>query len=471
MVASQAVDPPFNPATDLTMTMQFTGPSITPDFFPYDLDGLTGRVRYDGTQVRVEKFTARHGLSQWALDAGEVRFFKDGRVWANIGQLDVTPVGLDEAFLKALPPTREMAAREINLRGPADLTLRHLVVLTLPDASGLLQVSTTPSPSSTPDPDIYWTGELRLNGATLDTGIAWDKVRGRVASTGRYYGTHLGEVVGNIWLEEATAADHPVSNVKLSYRADPQTPDPFKPGQWEPVAVRLADLTGLFFGGNVAGEGRVVLSDPVRYRMRLDATEVRLEELAKHHDLSKSRIEGTAQASIRLETVPNTYIGSSASPQPAYVLEGAGTLDVDRAHMLNLPFLLPLLKTLKLQAPDKTAFEEAHAAFTIRGDRIKVSHLDLLGDAISIGGSGETDFEGKYVKFDCYTIWSQTLHRWLTTPFGDLSAFINEKLFRIEISRGPDGQMKYDARLMPIMTDPVRAMMERVQRRKNNNQP
>ena len=96
-------EPPFNPATDLILTLHFTGPSITPDFFPYDLNALAGRVRYDGTQVRVEKFTAKHGTSQWALDAGEVRFFKDGRVWGNFGKLDVTPIVPDEKFIAALP--------------------------------------------------------------------------------------------------------------------------------------------------------------------------------------------------------------------------------------------------------------------------------------------------------------------------------------------------------------------------------
>ena len=126
-ISGLATEPtPFNPATDLTLTLNFAGPSITPDFFPYDLDAVAGRVRYDGTQVRVEKFTAKHGASRhWALDAGEVRFFKDGRVWANIGQLDVAPMVADEAFLKALPASLQKAVKDVNLRGPAEMVLKH----------------------------------------------------------------------------------------------------------------------------------------------------------------------------------------------------------------------------------------------------------------------------------------------------------------------------------------------------------
>src|SRR5437762_2696639 len=100
--------------------------------------------------------------------------------------------------------------------------------------------------------------------------------------------------------------------MRFQWRSPP-TPHPPPPR----VAVRLADLPGLFFGGTVAGEGRMVLSEPVRYRLRLDATEVRLEEIARYHNLSKtSRVEGTAQASLRLETVPDS--------SGRFILDGAG---------------------------------------------------------------------------------------------------------------------------------------------------
>jgi hypothetical protein len=37
------------------------------------------------------------------------------------------------------------------------------------------------------------------------------------------------------------------------------------------------------------------------------------------------------------------------------------------------------VKVLKLQTPDKTAFEEAHATFRVHGDLIKVEQVDLIG--------------------------------------------------------------------------------------------
>src|SRR5262249_10531001 len=106
---------------------------------------------------------------------------------------------------------------------------------------------------------------------------------------------------------------------------------------------------------------------------------------------------------------------------------------------------------------------EAHATFTLKGDRVTVTHLDLLGDAVSLGGSGELTTAGDEVRFELYTIWSQTLQRWLTTPLGDVTAFVSEKLFKIEVTQ-KDGELKYEPRVVPFVTDPFRAVAERLRK-------
>ena len=91
--------------------------------------------------------------------------------------------------------------------------------------------------------------------------------------------------------------------------------------------------------------------------------------------------------------------------------------------------------------------------------------LDLLGSAVSLGGSGEMDFDAKDVKFEFYTIWSQTLKRWLTTPLGDPTAALSDKLFRIEATRANGGDFKFTPRVVPVVTDPFRAIADRVRKR------
>jgi hypothetical protein len=456
--AVRTPEPAFDPATDLTLAFNFEGPSVTPEFFAYRMDELAGKLRFDGTRVKLEHLVARHGPSRLGLNAAEVRLYDDGRVWANLGKLDVAPLVVDDALLDALPKGLRDGVKEVNLRGPAELTMKHLVVLTA-DSSFTPSPVHPLTPSSSPDPELYWQGELRLLGAAFDAGVPCEKAVGKLACSGRYHPTHLGKVAGNLWLESALIADHPAAAVKATFDADPQEVDPAKPGGRLPPAFKFTDLQGTVFNGTVGGTGRVVLSAPVRYRLSLTATDIRLEDVARFHNVGGgAKLEGAAQASILLETATDPATGKQ-------MLQGYGKADVDRGHIYNLPPIVALTKALKLQAPDKTAFEEAHATFTVRGDRVRVDHVDLLGTALSLGGAGELDMTGKYVKFDFYTIWSQTLQRWLTTPFGDVTAMVSEKLFKIEVTRKPDGEMKYEPRVVPFVTDPFKAVAERVKAR------
>ena len=132
--------------------------------------------------------------------------------------------------------------------------------------------------------------------------------------------------------------------------------------------------------------------------------------------------------------------------------------------MYNLPVMLDLVKVLKLQAPDKTAFEEAHATFHVRGDRIKVDQLDLIGKAVCVGGSGELDTSGQYVKFEFYTLGSEILARLVNTPVGDVTAFLSRSLFKIKMTR-ENGAMKYKPEPVPAVTEPIKAIAERLKNR------
>ena len=66
------------------------------------------------------------------------------------------------------------------------------------------------------------------------------------------------------------------------------------PPAWRPLAYVAATA----FGGSVGGEARVTLDDPVRYRLWLTASGVRLEDVAKHHKLGSGELKGLAQGDV-----------------------------------------------------------------------------------------------------------------------------------------------------------------------------
>ncbi|MFO0848029.1 MAG: AsmA-like C-terminal region-containing protein [Gemmataceae bacterium] len=476
----------FDPVSDLALTLNFKGPTVTPGFFRYELADLAGVLRYKGGKVDLAKLTARHGASRVALDAAEVRFVPGGGVWANFGGLEVKPLVPDPALIAALPPGLRTGVGKLNLRGPMDLLVKQLVVQTTgePDGGAGGVSPLLPQPAGTqvsysgsnrgltpparpvargqspddPGPVLFWNAELRLAGAALDAGLGWREVHGAVACVGRYDRDRLGTVVGNTWLDRAFLADHPVSAVKAAFRVRPQEIDPARPGQLTPPAVEFPDLTGTVYEGTVGGEARVVLGDAPQFRLWLTAAGVRLDALARELKLgSGAELRGLAQGRLLLENTPDPKTGAVA-------LTGAGQVDVPSGRMYKLGVLLPMLKLLKLQAPDETAFEEAHATFELAGDRMKVTSLDLVGTAVSLGGSGELDTQTTDARFEFYTVWSQSLRRWLNTPFGDVGSFLSGNLFKIEVVRR-DGRTAYTPHMVPAVTDPVRAVAERFRSR------
>jgi hypothetical protein len=459
-------NPPIDPAADLRLTFNFSGPTITPTFFPYPMTDLSGWLEYKNNRVDLAHVEARHGETRLTLGAGEVRFFDNGVVWANLGPLSVKPLVADRALLKALPGKLGPGLEELQLKGAVDVLVKHLVVLTPPDPpSAVRQVSATSairgqSPGSIPEPDpvVYFDAEVKLAGASLDTGVPWTDVFGAVACRGRYDGTHMGLLRGALWFDSAVIAKQPVTRMSGRVKAAPQKPNPQVRGDYLPTELEFTDIAGDFFHGVLGGEGRVVLDDRTRFDLWLTATDVQLEEIAKHYTLgADADLKGVAQAQLRLHNKLDPKSGK-------LVTEGSGKIDVPTGRMYNLPVLLDLMKLARGSAPDKTAFEEAHAVFKIQGDRIKVEQVDLIGKAFCLGGSGELDTTGEYVKFDFYTVGSQVLARLVNTPVGDLTAFLSKNLFQIKLTR-ENGELKYRPEPVPMVTEPARAAADRLRAR------
>ena len=483
------ISPPLDPTTDVKVTFGFSGPTVTPKFFPYELTDFSGWLEYKNNRLDVAHMAARHGVSRVKLEAGEVRFYPDGAIWANLGGIEVKPCVADAALKKALPGKLGTALDELQLKGGTELVVKHLVVSVPPDGKdnpapipplrreglkaedtrpvvGAAAFGSAPPPflgegvggrGSSPNPIIYWDAELKLFGASLDAGVVWEDAFGSVACRGRYEGTHLGAVRGNVWLDRALVSRLPVTVARCQMRADAQLPDPARPGQYLPTTLQLVNVAGDLFHGALGGQARIVLTDTTRYEVLLTATDVQLEEVARHYRLgSDADLKGIAQAQLLLFNKPDPKTGR-------FVVEGSGKVDVPTGRMYNLPILLDLVKVLKLQTPDKTAFEQAHVVFRVQGDRIKVEQLDLIGKAICLGGSGELDTTGDYVKFEFYTAWSQVLKQMRDTPVGDLTAFLSKNLFTIKMVR-ENGELKYKPEPVPLVTEPAKAVLDRLKR-------
>ena len=454
----------FDARKDLKVTVNFEGPTITPAAFPYQLDRLKGMLHYELGTLDLLRLSAAHGDTQLSIGAAKLLMYPGGRFYANLGELEVTALRNDIALQTALPESLRGPLQKLNLSGDMSIHLKHLVVKQSasvpPEPTPAVQtVSYEPTPTpEAPAPIVFWNGEVRFKQFGADLGVDVTDAYGRLAVVGRHEGDHIGKIVGNIWFDSAVLAGHPVTNINTAFRIREQVLDPLDPTQFAPAAVEFTNLSANVYHGVVGGEARIVLAEQLRYRLWLTGAGIQLRELAS--TLSKGdsgEVEGLLQGKIILENRIDPVTGVS-------IRLGQGQLDIPHGRLYNLPVLLPMLKLLKLHKPDQTAFEEAHALFEMVDDRIIVTQLDLIGNAVSLGGTGELDTKGEHVRFEFFTIWSQALKKWLSTPLGDVTSFLSGNLFKIEMVR-VDGKMVYTPQMLPAVTGPMEAVAERLRDR------
>jgi hypothetical protein len=286
---------------------------------------------------------------------------------------------------------------------------------------------------------------VTFRNAALKTGVSWDGVTGEFSSRGLYLGDRLGRVVGNLAIDKARVMKQPVEALSARFEVDPARPD----------TIAIPWINARAYGGEVGGEARLQFGTPVRFDLSLTGARLKLEEVARVNKLGpKTDIEGLATAQITLSNAPDPV-----TRQP--ILQGSGSIDVPSGKMLDLPVMLDVIKLARLRPIDRTAFEEAHAVFRIRGDRVKVGQLDLLGNAISLGGEGEMNLDGTNALFEFYTVWTNI--RNLLGGGGDLAARVSGNLFRIRVAGdlGTDRPPRVTQEALPGIGDQIRRLMGR----------
>lgn len=74
-------------------------------------------------------------------------------------------------------------------------------------------------------------------------------------------------------------------------------------------------------------------------------------------------------------------------------LTGHGSIQLRDANVYELPVMIAMLKILSVRAPDPNAFSKSDVDYRIEGEHIYFDKLDFTGDAISLLGKGEMNFQ------------------------------------------------------------------------------
>jgi hypothetical protein len=423
-------------AHDLDLTVDVARCRMKLKCFPYALEDVTGLVHYRANQVELTRFTASHGASRFGAENGSIDLYPGGGYHLKVPNLIANPVIADADLVRAMSEYLQKTVKAINLIDQPLALQTNLVV--------------SQSGEQGTKPEIFWDGVMWLHDAVLHAGVELDHVNGAIGCRGLSRGDKLVGLVGNVYLDEASVFKQPLRGARGHFSIDDKSSD----------VVRFAMQSPLF-GGDITGHGKLELGSSPRYEVDMTAAQIRLEEFGRHNLGANHELAGLAAGRLHLHgVVPekgNAFDG----------LEGNGSLDVPyttQTRLLNLPLLLDLLKFLGLRLPDRTAFEEAHAVFAIQGQRVGISRLELMGNAVSVYGKGEVNLDGSNLLLELYPSWGRA-EQMLPSVVRSIPSAISKQLMKIEMRGRVGGQaddIKFKGIPVPALTEPIMQMHDRL---------
>ncbi len=415
--------------------------TIRPNVFPYLLSHLNGQLRYENRHVHLEKVQAVHDGSVMTLDQIDVYLKPEGGVFARLDNLQGTPLVVNDDLRRAMPEVLRNICESVDLHDPVRLKTD-------------LRISTFANNSR--PAIVYWDGELNVTDATLHAGVALEHLTGKIACRGSCQGDQLktepghSPLVGNLLIQDATILKQPFRNLHASLEVPENHSN----------TLLLRGIHSTIFGGEVYGESKVELGPNPAYELNLTGSQIRLEDFARHN--LKPGVKMTGAAGARL------YLAGRG--KDIQTLSGSGTLDVPKGRMYELNILMDLLKILNLRVPDGTAFEEAHAAFSIRGDRVTINRLDLLGTPVSLGGKGQMRIDGSDLNLEFYAVWARVMQV-LPPIINEIPKEVSKQFLKIKMQGTLGVKVDTIKEPVPILVEPLKELLNIMGGRRTSGNP
>jgi hypothetical protein len=353
--------------------------SIEPIYFPYRLDHLQGEWLYRDGHVAFERCKAEHGAVKITTD-GFCHFSTDGRWKIHFADLTADRLHAERDLIQALPERLRKAVLAINPTGSVNLR-------------GNVDFERTGQPGALPR--SQWDIRLGLQQSNLQVGgILLENVHGEATLRGGFDGERLRtrgelaldslsykdcqltEVRGPIWIDDGrvlmgTWVDRQQGDAEtLLLVGSPQAP---------------RRVTANFCGGNFFADGWATLEAEPRYAVNATLTEADLGRCALELAPDRRNLSGKVLATADL-------MGSGRTRN---ALTGRGMVRLSEGNVYELPLMISLLKILSIRPPDQNAFSDATINYRVEGEHVYFDRIDFHGDAISLRGKGELNFQSQ----------------------------------------------------------------------------
>ncbi len=412
--------------------------SIEPVRFPYRLDRLEGVLLYRDGHVAFERCKAEHGPVKFAAE-GYCDFQPDGRWHTRFERLSVDRLRADRELLQALPPRLKKALTALDPSGP--MNLRGSLDLRRTGRSG--------------EP-LHWQWDVTLGlqrSSLRCGGLLLENVCGEVSLRGAFDAQRV-RCLGELALDSMSYKDFQLTEVRGPIWIDD---DRVLFGSWVDRRDGAAagqtprPITANLFGGKFVGDGWATLGPEPQYAVNATLLDADLARCAREVIAGRQRLRGTITATADL-----TGRGWSRNS-----LAGSGTIRLSNGDVYELPVMISLLKILSIRPPDQNAFSDGSVDYRIEGEHVYFDQIDFRGDAISLRGKGEMDFQSA-IKLTFYTIVGR----------GELELPVIKQVFRGASQQlmliHVDGTLqnpKTRKEALPVVTQALQQLSEELQRK------
>ncbi|HUY34318.1 MAG TPA: hypothetical protein VMV69_16345 [Pirellulales bacterium] len=352
--------------------------SIEPSYFPYRLEKLQGEFIYQNGSVKLQHMRAEHRGTK--LEAA--------------GECEIDPLGgwrlrLDRFQVDRLKPTDRDLLRALGAQFK-----KHVAELALSGSlnlRGSLELASDGQAGEGVSAGWHLDAECQRGG--LDCGVTLEDVYGGVTLEGGFDGRRF-HCRGELDFDSLTFKEFQFTEVRgpfliddgvllLGAAADRRRPD----RRSEPGRL----ITARLYGGRTRIDGKITFAERPEYLARerpdyfvqVSLTDADLARFTQEAVPGRQKLTGMVSADLALD----------GRGRGMHNLAGRGHIRLRNADLFELPVMVALLKTLSGRPPSVTAFNTGDISFRIQGEHVYLNQIECKGDAISLRGKGELNFD------------------------------------------------------------------------------
>lgn len=439
--------------------------AINPVSFPYPVGKLDGKVYIGNGKVNLELARGRHGET-WISCLGDGSYSESG--WAlTLSDMRVGSLVTDEDLLDAVPASLREALEELNyegslsgtgtvaMRGRCDEGHKKRIVGQIAQASFETPVETTPGGF-----EMDWNVRLDMDRGRFNVGIIAENVFGSVSLNGRYANESV-RCAGSIALDSLHWNETQFTNIRGPLWIEDQRVGVGSMARPDNEATTPNSLTGNLFGGTLRLDGQCWQEREKRFYVQASVSNLDIKKAGQQKAPSLNEVGGSANIAFR--------VGGGETTES---MRGEGIFQLRNANIYELPVVLSMLKMMKTRRRDRTAFDASNADFTIQGNSINISKIELLGDAISLVGKGTMTMDHE-VDLDFYTVAGR--NRFHIPLISDLAKAGSQQILWLRVDGSLENPQVY-SELLPGLNESVRQLFQtaeppppRLQRAQNSD--